>query len=358
MKIIYFIGGVKASGAEKRLLMTAIGMSSYGLNTTVVIRKSLYNDFLLRGYDISRLNFMIVNDIGRTGISKTLYLFSLFLCNMKILFCHDFDICHTAIFSPFHTISGLKSKKSFIFEVTSPDVAISKVTYIAAKLIRSLKLISVSESVDNRLKESGIKEISDILLRNYPYVEPRNDNCNESLLVDKVNTVVYAHRLIERKNPIKAARVFLSVANKFPNWNFEIYGSGPLENTVENMVHSSQNKNISFLGRSNDLSKKLARSKIFVSLISPDNYPSQSVLEAIYLKNFVVLSDTGQSKEKFIFNESNGLVTSLDEKDIESSLIEAINQVDHSAAQLLEASQKYTYEYYINDNMRLYEQFK
>ena len=55
------------------------------------------------------------------------------------------------------------------------------------------------------------------------------------------------------------------------------------------------------IGRVNDISDYLMHSKIYVSLIEPDNYPSQSIFEAMYYGNALVCSNTGDSN-KFINN--------------------------------------------------------
>src|SRR5690606_28342446 len=103
---------------------------------------------------------------------------------------------------------------------------------------------------------------------------------------------------ISRKNPVIAAKAFVDLANEFDDWEFLFFGDGPLSPEIKDIFKNSQ-KNAKFIGSSVDLKNELYDSYAFVSLIEPDNYPSQSVLEAMSLGNLLIISDTGYSKDKF-----------------------------------------------------------
>jgi glycosyltransferase involved in cell wall biosynthesis len=72
---------------------------------------------------------------------------------------------------------------------------------------------------------------------------------------------------------------------------------------------------------------ELKKSRIFVSIIEPDNYPSQSVLEAMYTGNALLLSDRGFTKERF-FN-GNGRLCEISFEDVLSKLTELVQDLSN-----------------------------
>jgi glycosyltransferase involved in cell wall biosynthesis len=320
VKIIYVLGGSTFSGAEKRIFNTAILMEEkYGANVTVIASKSLVDKAFVnkRFTDISlrRISLISVPFVGKSVWSKIMHIFMLYaICAFKITRSTNF--VHITLFNkmrlPAFIVPKLVSKAKFIFEITCPDEANSAATGLLLKNnFFNHAFISVSKNVDRILKERlarSNRTHAKLYLRNFPYVGEVFVTDEE--LAHKNDTVVFAHRLINRKNPVIAAHAFSLLAKKHPHWNFHIYGNGELEHKIKEILSSQGLRNLSYMGYVENLPEVLKRSKIFVSLISPDNYPSQSTLEALACGNALVISNTGESSQRFI-SENNGAIVEL-----------------------------------------------
>jgi glycosyltransferase involved in cell wall biosynthesis len=96
---------------------------------------------------------------------------------------------------------------------------------------------------------------------------------------------------------------------------------------------------------------------VFASVIHPNNYPSQSVLEALAYGNALLLSDTGTSLERFL--DGNGVGCSLDENE----MLQALGRLTSDQLRLQEMSKRsrqlvatrYDKSVYLNHINSLYE---
>lgn len=352
MKYLFAIGGVKASGAEKRMAMTAIGLRSRGYDVDLVLRESLKKDFNSRGIYFPGLTLHIIRDSFFGKRNKLFYLFNLLFFNLTSVFKFEKYCCHIAIFNPVLFPIIYFFSQRFYFEITSPDIAKSKALKYSLIFYKKMYCLCVSESVYNLVNDKYPQKALLIKLRTLPYVEKElSSNTDNNKL--KENRVIFAHRLIERKNPILALQLFSKLANDYPDWSFEIYGDGPLSSDVSFLINSVKFNNINYFGRTNSLNEILERSKIFVSLIEPDNYPSQSILEAMKLGNALFLSDTGYSKEKFITN--NGIVSSLNLQSLVLNFKYLLDNFENYNLGVSLAKDMYSYDRYLDDCELLYE---
>jgi glycosyltransferase involved in cell wall biosynthesis len=57
---------------------------------------------------------------------------------------------------------------------------------------------------------------------------------------------------------------------------------------------------------------------VFASLIHPDNYPSQSVMEAMFMGNAVVATDAGDTRR--LVDERNGVLVGYREEEVAAAL--------------------------------------
>lgn len=351
----YLIGGAKLSGAERRLLATSWHHSKLGRdNIVVVAQASLYRKYASSREPGDLRRFLLLQDELFGKSSKLVLLCSFILLNIRLIAKYFFSkniYFHVALINPIYLPLFWFFKCSY--EVTSPDVARSRYLKILARLSESVRFLCVSENVKNVFQDNlGKNLISSgrLLVRRFPYVvEQAATNYEE-----KKNIVVYAHRYIERKNPELAFSAFSQLALKYPDWEFRMYGDGPLYDSIKKCNSENMIRNLFVLGRSDDMNEVLKSSKIFVSLIQPDNYPSQSVLEALSFGNALLLSDTGQSKVAFL--DGNGVATSLDIESVYASL-EMLLSMDSLADQcgrsLKIISSKYSLKKYVDEHLML-----
>lgn len=363
-KLVFFLGGSKFSGAEKRIFLTALHISKLSLYDVVLfIRQDLFDSIKshdkFSGYDLDSLRIISDPVFGSTRTIKRMSIPLRYLKRLAYVMYQRPKLVHFTLYNFIDLylarVIKLLGGKVF-FEVTSPDVAITRETQ---KLIKNTSicdvLICVSKNVRRMCLEKSTNNRERILLREHPFVDIEK----HSLSFDnKKNQVLYSHRLIQRKNPILALDAFAKMAKKHPDWHFVICGSGDLEEEIKQTVMVSNLPNLIFKGYEVNMSVRLQESKIFVSLIEPDNYPSQSVIEALASGCALLLSNTGQSEDKFLSKQNaNGCAVDLDVALIEQAIETMIfsNQLEMKCQNSISHfNDAFSLDAYLDESISLY----
>jgi glycosyltransferase involved in cell wall biosynthesis len=130
--------------------------------------------------------------------------------------------------------------------------------------------------------------------------------------------IAFAGRLEKDKNPLLFLDAALLLSKEYPDAVFHIMGEGRLSGTVSETVKNSGLLNIIFHGFHPSPTEIFAGTSVFVSIQSTNNYPSQSVLEAMACGNAIIATDVGDTR--MFVNDENGTLIPLDK----DSLVEAI----------------------------------
>ncbi|AKV95088.1 hypothetical protein ACP86_02310 [Marinobacter sp. CP1] len=144
-----------------------------------------------------------------------------------------------------------------------------------------------------------------------------------SFLANKLETVNSGERNIDicfvaRLVPLKGIELLLDALSEIqPTLNVRICGDGPMKSYIHSRVDVLKSHNIT-VGYCENPIDILSKSKIFVSLQTYNNYPSQSVFEAIKSGCLVIATDVGETRK--ILNDENSILI----KD-RAMLISAIN---------------------------------
>ena len=112
------------------------------------------------------------------------------------------------------------------------------------------------------------------------------------------------------KNPDLFLEAAIRLSKKYPDIIFHIMGEGRLSQEINNKVHSSGLINIKFHGFHPHPTEILANTSVFVSIQTTNNYPSQSVLEAMGCGNAIIATDVGDTR--MFINENNGILIDLE----------------------------------------------
>jgi glycosyltransferase involved in cell wall biosynthesis len=367
--ICYVLGGTNLSGAEKRIIFTAIETARIKKGAvSIVMSSQLFEEVItysrFSGVEFHGLQFKVISKpkLKSNGLKRIRRLISICYNFFRLIPTRG-TIIHITLFdrSMLAALSLLRlyTNNKFIFEITSPD----RVIHISFKILiknRWLfdRIICVSKNVarlsNNYIGDDNSRVINKIIERTNPYVSAIPIS-NEKI-EKKENIVVYAHRLISRKNPILVTKVFASLAKKYPEWKFKIYGQGPLQYTIKNLCKEYNLENLEFCGYSNAIIQILEKSKIFVSMIEPDNYPSQAIFEALCNANTLLLSDTGETRKRF-YSGGNGKIVPIEFEAIKSALEELLssNQIQNYCINALNFFNKnYSKERYLNENLQIY----
>lgn len=304
----------KISGAEKRFFRLAKELNLINEYIYLIIDEQLLKIALDDSELAEIVHYLKKNNylkiLSNNGKRSKLSQFVIELLSLwKIIKKENIKLLHLVLRSRRLSIIKQLTGVKCISEITSPDVADSLKEFHHRLMLRfNDRFIAVSPTVEEKMinsfelinKDDFIKRIENIPI---PFFLP--DKNVTSVLNEKQNIIVYASRFIERKNPILFAEAVKIFLREYGDWKVVMLGSGELENEIKEILVKEISENKVIVEYSKDIYKYLKKSKIFVSLIYPDNYPSQSILEAMYMKNAIVATNVGSTKRFF---EDNGLL--------------------------------------------------
>jgi glycosyltransferase involved in cell wall biosynthesis len=131
--------------------------------------------------------------------------------------------------------------------------------------------------------------------------------------------VVFAGRLVEEKNPLLFLEAIPAVRRAVPAARFFLLGEGPLRPQVEEALDRSSLRGVVESGFRPDLASVLGEARVFVSLQRQDNYPSQSLLEAMACCVATVATDVGLTWK--LVDEATGIRVKPNTDDIAEAVI-------------------------------------
>lgn len=146
---------------------------------------------------------------------------------------------------------------------------------------------------------------------------------------EKEPWVVFAGRLVEDKNPLLFVEAVPMIRAAVPEARFSLFGEGPLAEGVRATAARLRIEEVLETGFRPDLHEVLARARVFVSLQREDNYPSQSLLEAMSGGLAVVATDVGLTWQ--LVDEETGLRVKPDPEEVAQAVIALLRDPDRCA---------------------------
>jgi glycosyltransferase involved in cell wall biosynthesis len=134
--------------------------------------------------------------------------------------------------------------------------------------------------------------------------------------------VVFAGRLVEEKNPLLFVEAMPAVLCAAPAVRIFLMGDGPLGSAVGQAVERSGVRDAATIGFLSDLAPIFGPARVFVSLQRQDNYPSQSLLEAMACGAATVATDVGLTWK--LVDETTGIRVKPNPDDIARAVIELL----------------------------------
>jgi glycosyltransferase involved in cell wall biosynthesis len=134
--------------------------------------------------------------------------------------------------------------------------------------------------------------------------------------------VVFLGRFIENKDPLLLARAIPQVVSQHSDVHFYFLGEGYLQDQLNSLVQQlgiADYVTIRFEPRPTQI---LNRSSIFVSLQVLENYPSQSLLEAMACGNAIVATDVGETWR--LVDAENGVRVALQPEAVADAIVELL----------------------------------
>lgn len=120
--------------------------------------------------------------------------------------------------------------------------------------------------------------------------------------------VIAVGRLEGVKNFSELIDIWKQVQVKFPNWELNIFGEGPLEEKLQNKIDEFGLSSVIHLcGKSEEIMQEMKKHSILVMTSRYEGFPNV-LLEGAYLGLPIVLYDCGNGPKSIVINNKNGFV--------------------------------------------------
>ncbi len=239
----------------------------------------------------------------------------------------------------------------FVVSITNPDLAAHVGTPKALPLYRAA--LSRCEQVD----ALTVQVREDLIRRG---VAPQKIAVSPGSVVDlerfrpapvKEPWVLFAGRLIEEKNPLLFVEAASLIRRAAPEARFFLLGNGPLAPQVEAAVARFDLHAVMTLGFQADIAPVLAKGAVFVSLQRQDNYPSQSLLEAMASGLASVATDVGLTWR--LVDEATGVRVKPEATSVAEAVVSLLRDPDRRH-RMGEAARRRVSEHHSEERYRAY----
>jgi len=151
----------------------------------------------------------------------------------------------------------------------------------------------------------------------YPDNKQRQDSNAEKI------DILFMGRFSDEKSPLLFIHSIAILRDRGLIFNAYMLGEGPLFSKIQRLIKEYELGPFLKVAFSNDTQVYLNKAKIFVSLQTEDNYPSQSLLEAMGAGCAVIASDVGETWK--IVDEAVGYRVGLDASHIADAIEKLIS---------------------------------
>ena len=249
-----------------------------------------------------------------------------------------------------------------LIEGTSPRVITWISNFIAdvscRRNLKNLYLQCVSETVCENIPDAVRGDLTDVKVGVFsgPFMVSRGRPLN----MLKKQVIMFPHRFIAAKNGVLFARVIRHMYRYglLEGWKVKFRGRGPEEDKIRQILNEELSRGAVEVGFTSDLASELAESRICVGLIKTDNYPSQSLFEAMKHGNILLLSRTGSTQNKF--GDKYIEYVDLEEDSVTNGLMNTIHLAQSCECDEVSAEIRHVYnelfsgQSYIDDVMNIY----
>lgn len=274
---------------------------------------------------IDKSIFVIINE----RLYSSAYSLNL-ITNENVLIYKDEKYFNRVKFAFFAFIESWKKKSSIIHLVLiQKDLYILYLLLPILKFLRDSKIVltvasylyayNIKLSLPQRFIYNYLIMVSNTVDSLYPLIKKKSNKivispCSFTDLkpfypTDKRKIVLFSGRLISEKNPLLFVEAIKDFSDLFPelasSWSFIINGDGPLKSEIIELIEKYKLKDTISLTKG-DSFNCMRESSVFVSIQQLENYPSQSLLEAIWTNNAIIVTDVGSTRK--IANDSFALL--------------------------------------------------
>lgn len=315
-KVLIITPGRGIGGIEKRfatLYYYFAGLEKLPANITFLVSRAQYSELIDKyGVAINNPQLKIIKygfPYLKSNANKAiplLYIDLLFFVLKNIVFYswQKFHAIHYTKASPLiirKLLSAVKNVYSLV-DSTMDVVKDPKTGDLIRKIFGENYII---DCLSDDIKKLALKEPNAVASN--MYITPCSFiDYSKTEILPKEKTVVFLGRFEYMKGLNILLPSLKELIKSEPDLQFKILGYGSMEKEVnEHILKNKLTNNVSVYF-ANDTAKELKTSLIFLSLQKYDNYPSQSLIEAMACGNAVIVTDVGQTRR--IVNEEVGIL--------------------------------------------------
>ncbi len=173
----------------------------------------------------------------------------------------------------------------------------------------------------------------------------------------KTIDIIFASRLTAYKNPLLFLKALVILKERdtcFKERKFALLGDGPLLEECRRFKESKGLLNVEIPGSVNNVQEYLNKCRIFVSIQNTNNYPSQSLMEAMLAGNAIIASNVGETFR--IITENEGILISIDEIELFAAMEALLNNREMTVRFGENARRKILYENNIERYLSYFEE--
>ncbi len=304
-KAIILISGGKVGGAEKRFARTYRHLSQDDPSFCLIIDSDLYEACLRHNIrlDLSP-NVNILEPWGRLAFNHPVYKKLYFVkfardClsivrNQKIRLVH-LVLSGAYIGLPLLHLKGVVGIVSIVDQGLNTLASRFSRPIYRYILNKSKVIEALSEDIKTRLIGSDFNQKhkldNKISVSPCSFIELEKFSPNAK----KENWICFAGGFRQVKNPLLFVEALPKIISAAPEVKFFMLGKGELTQKIKARAKTLGISDKLTLTYTETPEKFLAKSKIFISLQTYNNYPSQSLLEAMACQNALVATDVGET---------------------------------------------------------------
>ena len=166
-----------------------------------------------------------------------------------------------------------------------------------------------------------------------------------SVNIQKDNLILFAGRLINEKNPELFIRSAISCSDFIREKGFKclVCGDGPLKEALQQIVDTAECNDIIIFSGYINMEEVTPKCRVFCSLQESENYPSQSLLEAIASGCYCICTNYGDTK-LLIQKEFGELIN--EKEDLSSALCNVIDFSDEEWIKTESAAKTFAFTHF------------
>ncbi|MCP3932971.1 MAG: glycosyltransferase [Bacteroidetes bacterium] len=336
-KILYIITARGVGGLERRFanLYKNYANNKYsGYQFTFLVSRAMINNFssydaIQSNPDIKLIKFGLPVVNRKSKFLQRVFRYFDYLCFIWIIISKKI-IINQYYATHFVTSSSLLFRKLINSRIKAYSVVASIPNYkifnsktFQNALKEKFHIDCLSKGIKNEILSLGISDNKQL------YTSPCSfTDYSKAYSKKKKKSIVFVGRFI----PFKGINLLLSiipiVCQRHKDLKIKILGYGPKQKDVEALIEKHNLFQSVYIGFSKEPMKELKESMIFLTLQHYENYPSQSLLEAMACENAIIATDVGLTRE--IINKDVGILISKNKDELIEAIDKMLEDVDRT----------------------------